>query len=127
MPTSPRAVFAFDRENWCSVFSSVEDAENGVETNDVDADEYVVFGDDGTVFDARVEGVRVRLSATDVRQLPQLQERLALFLRANRIDCASDDVIAAANAILEAEWEGQWPRRPRWLARRLYGDAPPAV
>jgi hypothetical protein len=52
----PRAVFVFDRENWCSVFPSVEDAESGLETADVEADEYVVFGEDGTVFGTRVEG-----------------------------------------------------------------------
>ncbi len=124
---SPRALFVFDRDDWCYVFASVADAESGLETNDVDADEYVVFAEDGSVFEARVEGVGVRLSVGDVRDLAALRERLGRFLEAQRIDCASDDVIDVANAILEAEWADRWPRWPHWLAQRIHGTEPPTI
>jgi len=31
------------------------------------------------------------------------------------------------NAILKAEWEQRWPKRPRWLATRLQGEVPPTL
>jgi hypothetical protein len=122
-----RALFVFDRENWCSVFPDVADAAGQLETNDVEADEYVVFDQDGTVFEIWAEGLDVRLRPTDERDLGQLQERLGLFLYRLHITCASEDVIDIGNAILEAEWERRWPKRPRWLATRLHGDAPPTL
>jgi hypothetical protein len=33
-------------------------------------------------------------------------------------------VIEIGNAILEADWQSRWPKRPRWLSARLHGDAP---
>ena len=36
----------------------------------------------------------------------------------------ADDVLAMANELLRREWQDRWPRRPRWLSRRLYGDGP---
>jgi hypothetical protein len=51
-----RALFVFDRENWCSVFFDVTAATGQLEVNDVEADEYVVFDQDGTVFEIRAEG-----------------------------------------------------------------------
>src|SRR4051812_12432463 len=36
---------------------------------------------------------------------------------------SSDEPLAVdANAVLRAEWEARWPKRPRWLARRLHGE-----
>ena len=127
MAMSRRALFVFDRDNWCYVFESVEAAENDLETNDVDADEYVMFDEGGRVFAARVEGVRVRLNATDVCDLAQLHERLARFIHSQRTDCVSEDVIDIANAILKADWEDRWPKWPPWLARRIHGVEPPAI
>jgi hypothetical protein len=40
------ALFVFDQDNWCSVFADVDDAAGQLETNDVDAGEYVVFDQD---------------------------------------------------------------------------------
>jgi hypothetical protein len=98
-----------------------------LEANDVEADEYVVFDRDGTVFEICAEGLHVRLRPTDERDLAQLQERLGRFLDAWPIACASEDVMDIGNAILEADWESRWPKRPRWLATRLHGDAPPTL
>jgi hypothetical protein len=122
-----RALFVFDRENSCSVFPDAAEATGQLEANDVEAGEYVVFDQDGTVFEIWAEGLDVRLRRTDERDLAQLQDRLGRFLDESRITCASADVIDVGNAILEAEWESRWPKRPRWLATRLHGDAPPTL
>jgi hypothetical protein len=121
------ALFVFDRDNWCSVFPDVADAAGQLETNDVETGEYVVFDQDGTVFEAWAEGVHVRLRPTDERDPAQLRERLGRFLDESRIKCASDDVMDIANAILEAAWQSRWPKRPRWLSTRVHGDAPPTL
>jgi hypothetical protein len=122
-----RALFVFDRENWCYVFPNVAEAAGQLEANDVEADECVVFDQDGTVFAIWAEGLDVRLRPTDERDQAQLQERLGRFLDKWHITCASEDVIDIGNAILEADWETRWPKRPRWLATRLHGDAPPTL
>jgi hypothetical protein len=126
-PMARRALFVFDRENWCYVFSDVTEVSGQLETNDVEADEYVVFDQVGTVFEIWAEGVDVRLRPTDKRDRAQLHERLARFRDKSHVKCASEDVIDIGNAILEAEWESRWPKRPRWLATRLHGDAPPTL
>jgi hypothetical protein len=109
------------------VFSDVAEATGQLEANDVEADEYVVFDNDGTVFEIWAEGLHVRLRPTDERDLAHLRERLGLFLHKWHIRCASEDVMDIGNAILEADWESRWPKRPRWLATRLHGDAPPTL
>jgi hypothetical protein len=126
-PMARRALFVFDRENECSVFSDVAEATGQLEANDVEAGEYVVFDQDGTVLELWAEGLHVHLRPTDERALAQLQERLSLFLHRWPISCASEDPMDIGNAILEAAWERRWPRRPRWLATRLHGDAPPTL
>ena len=119
------ALFVFDRDDWCSVFPTVADAENDLEVADVEVGEYVVFDQDGTVFEARVDEMRVRLRATGERDAAQLAARLDRFTREQGIEPAGDDVIDVGNAILAAAWEERWPKRPRWLARRIHGDERP--
>jgi len=127
LPWARRALFVLDRENECSVFPDVAEAAGQLEANDVEADEYVVFDHEGTVFEIWAEGLDVRLRPTDERDLAQLQERLGRFLDEWHITCASEDVMDIGNRILEAEWESRWPKRPRWLATRLHGDPPPTL
>ena len=38
-----------------------------------------------------------------------------------------DDLVAFANDVVRREWEGCWPRRPRWVARRSPAQGPPRV
>jgi len=121
-----RALFVFDRENWCCVFPDAEAAAQ-LEANDVEADEYVVFDQDGRVLEIWAEGLDVRVRPTDERDPAQLQERLGRFLAKWNITCASDDVVDIGDAIRTADWESRWPKRPRWLATRLHGDAPPTL
>jgi hypothetical protein len=122
-----RALFAFDRENWCYVFPDIAAAAGQLEANDVEADEYVVFDHDGTVLEIWAEGLDVRLRPTGERDLAQLRERLGRYLDDRHIRCASEDVIDIGNVILEAEWKSRRPKRPRWLATRLHGEAPPTL
>jgi hypothetical protein len=121
------ALFVFDRDHWCYVFPDAADAAGDLEVNDVESGEYVVFDQDGTVFEASAEGVEVRLRPTGARDPAQLRERAGRFLVEQRIECDSDDMLDIADAILAAAWESRWPRRPRWLAARLHGDGPPTV
>ena len=124
---SLRAVFAFDRENWCSVFRRMEAAEAGLEVNDVDTDEYVLFGDDGTVLAAAVEGRSVVVRATTRRDLQELRGRLERYCSMAEVEAPNDDPLAIGNAILAADWSRRWPRKPRWLDRRLHGHGPPRI
>ena len=124
---SRRALFVFDRENCCSVFPDIAEATGQLEANDVETGEYVVFDQDGTVFEIWAEGLDVRVRATDERDVAQLHQRLGRFIDEQHIEGASEDVMDVANAILEADWESRWPKRPRWLATRLHGDAPPTL
>jgi hypothetical protein len=122
-----RALFVFDQDNWCSVFADADDAAGQLETNDVDVGEYVAFDQHGTVYELWTQGLHVRLRPTDERDVAELRQRLRRFLAQRHIECASCDVADIGNAILEAEWEDRWPKRPRWLARRLHGDGPPRL
>jgi hypothetical protein len=122
-----RALFVFDQDNWCYVFADADDAAGQLETNDVDAGEYVAFDQDGTVYELWTQGLYVRLRPADERDVADLRQRLRRFLVQRHIECASCDLADIGNAILEAEWEDRWPKRPRWLASRLHGDGPPRL
>ena len=98
-----------------------------LEINDVDADEYIAFDEHGTVFRLWVEGQDVRLAATDRHDEEQLRQRLAAFVTTRQIGIPSDDLIETGNAILREDWNSRWPKRPRWLANRLHGNAPPRL
>lgn len=121
---SVRAVFAFDQEGWCSVFRSADEAAADLEVNDVEADEYVLFGDDGSVFAASVDGLDVVIRHTEARDPEGLRERLDRYCTMAKIETASDDPVVIGNAILADEWNHRWPKRPSWLDRRIHGDGP---
>jgi hypothetical protein len=67
------------------------------------------------IAEASVAARLVRMRLTNERDLTQLRKRLGLFLDKWHIKCASEDVMESGHAILEAEWERRWPKRPRWL------------
>ena len=109
------------------MFPGPEQASAELESNDVDADEYVAFDEHGTVFRLWAEGQDVRVAATDRHDEEQLRQRLAAFAAKRQIEVPGDDLIETGNAILREDWNGRWPKRPRWLANRLHGDAPPKL
>jgi hypothetical protein len=61
----------------------------------------------------------VRLQPTDELAPDELRARLRADPRAGDVDPLS---FAAAES--KWEWEHRWPKRPRWLSRRLHGDDP---
>jgi hypothetical protein len=122
-----RALFVFDRENWCSVFQGPEQAAAALETADVETDEYVAFDERGTVFRLSTAGLDIHIAATPERDEEQLRARLRRFVDEWRIEASTDDLIEIGNAILRDDWDKRWPRRPRWLARRLHGTQPPTL
>lgn len=124
---SVRAVFAFDRENWCSVFRSPDETAARLEVNDVEADEYVLFGNDGSVFVASVDGPDVVVRPTESRDPEALRERLKRYCAMANIEPGSDDPVVVGNAILADSWSHRWPKRPAWLDRRMHGDAEPRL
>ena len=109
------------------MFPGPEQASLELESNDVDANEDVAFDEHGTVFRLSAEGQEVRLAATDQHDEQQLRQRLAAFVTKLQIQSPSDDPIDTGNAILREDWNSRWPKRPRWLANRLHGDAPPKL
>lgn len=124
---SVRAVFAFDQDDWCSVFRSADEAAADLEVNDVEANEYVLFGDDGAVFVASVDGQNVVVRPTGSRDPEGLRERLETYCAMVKIETPSDDPVVVGNAILAESWSHRWPKRPSWLARRIHGSEPPQL
>jgi hypothetical protein len=124
---APRAIFVFGRDNDCSVFRRAEDAAGELEAPDVEDDEYVAFDDGGTVYRLWATGLDVHMEPTPERDEAQLRARLRRFLDDCQIDAPNDDMIAIANAVLRANWDMRWPKRPRWLADRLHGATPPTL
>jgi hypothetical protein len=126
---SIRAVFIFDGGD-LSVHESLAAAAGFVEAIDVEDRESDFYGDDGTVIAASAEGQVVRLAPTNDRRPEDLRAKLDQFLAA--IDSpaeirSSSDVLMVGQYLIDRQWASQWPRRPRWLARRLNGDGPPRI
>ena len=107
--------------------ASGEEAEGGLEIADVEVGEYLVIGDDATIFNASVEQDRVVVSATEIQRPEELRMRLEPYGEMIGLDLTSDDPIAAGNASLREEWSHRWLKRPAWLARRLRGERPPQL
>ena len=73
---------------------------------------------------ATTDAGRVTLTVTDERDEASLLHGLDECGSRYRLSSPADDVVAVANELLRREWKSRWPRRPRWLSRRLYGDGP---
>ncbi len=128
MTPSVRAVFVFDSDGEVMVFPSVEQAAGYMEYIDVEAGEYTaLFTLDGRTITAATEGYEVILTVEEARDEAGLRQRLLDGRQRNRLTSPPDDLVAIANELLRREWASRWPRRPRWLARRLHGDGPPTV
>jgi len=109
-------------------FGSESEAAGYVEAIDVDDGEYdAAYLADGTVLKILApdgpEGPVV-LQRTDERDRDALIARIRAYQRANGRPADASDVIEFADGLRQAEWEKRWPRRPRWLARRLHGPGP---
>lgn len=109
---------------------SVDYAVGCVEAIDVENGEYDFFTEDGTVLVGDTNDQEVTLRPTDERRPDELHERLRRYLSHSKVGLdpnLADDPLAAAQAILDAEWA----RRPfqwfPWLDRRANGQSAPVV
>jgi hypothetical protein len=117
----PVFVFADDGLN---VFADLDALLGWIEAPDVEEGVYeAIFTVRGEVIHAEASGTNVSLTRTGRAELPNLQQRLRESADRFRSDPA--DLHAVANEMLRADWEARWPKRPRWLDRRLHGDRPP--
>ena len=130
-------IFAFT-DDGLNVFPSLEAAAGYMEGIDVENGEWnPIFTIDGHVVHARAEGYAAILSITDRKDLEALKrhvrddlKRRNQYMREKGLapyESDPADLRALANEWFRREWEARWPKRPRWLDRRLHGDAPPRV
>jgi hypothetical protein len=128
MTPSVRAVFVFDQDGDVMAFQSVEQAAGYMEYIDVEGGEYpALFTLDGRIITATTEGYEVILAVEEARDEAGLRQRLLDGWQRNRLTSPPDDLVAIANELLRQEWNNRWPKRPRWLARRLRGEGPHIV
>ena len=114
-------VFAFEGPHEVYACESVAAAEAYFEAIDVDNDEYVFFGDDGTVIAGSVQDEHVVLTATDEKLPAELRERLRAYLVHPRVamdPTLADDPAALADLLIERTRARRWPR---WRARLRVG------
>jgi hypothetical protein len=123
--SAPVLVFALDGVD---AFPSVDDAAASMEGIDVDNGEYpALFTLDGRIVTATASRNDVVLTITDRRDEPDLDRRLREWAPRIGLTSPPDDRRAIANELMRLDWELRWPKRPRWLARRLHGAAPPQI
>lgn len=111
---------------------SIERAAAYMEPVDVRNGEYeAVFDETGRrySFEVVTEGSveSTRLAATEHVDLDELRSRLSDEMsRSNRTGLKVEDVspLEYAADVSRWQWERRWPKRPRWLSRRLHGDGP---
>jgi hypothetical protein len=117
-------IYAFEGPHEVIASESLAAAEGDFEAVDVENDEYVFFGDDGTVISPSLQGGRVVLTPTSEKRPEELRERLRTFLVQSRVamDPALADAPAAlAGLLIEKEHARRWPRLPAWLRFRRSG------
>lgn len=124
------AVFVFDANGDVDAYGSLEEVRGYVEAVDVRDGEYVFLAADGRAIEAVVEGEGraahdFTLRLTDADESEELRERLAKFFATRGLDADLAKVpLVAAQALMDAQWDVRWPRRPAWLDRRLHRVRP---
>lgn len=111
-------VYAFEEPHEVYACESVAAAEDYFEAIAVGDEEYVFFGDDGTVIHGSVRDERVVLTPTAEKRPEELRERLRTYLGQPRMamDLAlADDPAALADLLIERQRAQRWPRWPAWL------------
>jgi hypothetical protein len=115
-------VFVF-ADDGLSVFQSLGHFLSWVEWQDVEDGVYDgVFSLDGDVIRLEAKDEDVHATVTDRSGLDDLQRRLVDSR--DRFESDPTDLRAVASELLKQEWDARWPKRPRWLDRRLHGDGP---
>jgi hypothetical protein len=113
-------VYAFEGPHEVYVFGSTALAEDYFEAIDVENDEYVFFGADGTLIEPSVRDGRVVLTLTAEQQPVELRARLRTYLQHSRVaeDLElAENPSALADLLMEDEQTLRWPR---WLRFRRF-------
>jgi hypothetical protein len=120
-----RPTFVFDKAGDLTVFR--DDPSEYLEAIDVELGEYEAFDVDGQRLSLTVnEGGTVVLLPTGTFDLDQLEHRAHRYAATTGVRIGgSDFLLDLANHERIRDWELRWPKRPRWLARRLHGSSPP--
>lgn len=122
------AVFAFGVKDDFYVFPSEDYAAGWMEAADVEDGEYAAaYLLDGTVLEVWAAKEQVFLRRTDSKEMPALLARLRVAQRAAGRSEEIGNLVAFANEVMREDWEGRWPRPPRWLKRWFPGKGPPRV
>jgi hypothetical protein len=66
----------------------------------------------------------VVLRLTERVDLAGLRERLEQLQKQHAIEGPLDDLAQVASTRLARAWATRWPKRPRWLDKRLHGEGP---
>ena len=128
MSDQPRAVFVFGEDPLPGVYTSLAMAAAAMEAIDVKNGEYhVLYTLDGRVVRTSTRGQRVLLEVTDARDEDDLRSRLRDWSERGHLTSDPDDLVAVANEMLRGEWDARWPKRPKWLSRRIHGDSPAQI
>jgi hypothetical protein len=120
---------AFGSTTAAAGYVELIDVENGVydKIDPLSGRRGAIYAVDGRVIHALVGDGTVELVITSRHDVGDLRSRLAEAAERGLVTGDPNDPVAVARALLQAQWDSRWPRRPRWLDRRLHGDTPPAV
>jgi hypothetical protein len=128
MADDVHGVFVFGDDPVPGVYVSLSDASGDLEAIDVKNGVYeALFTVDGRRVRASTSARSVVLEVTTERDLDELCERLRRWAVRGGLKSDPGDPVAVANELLRHQWSSRWPKRPRWLDRRLHGDGPPRV
>jgi hypothetical protein len=126
MTTRPQGVLIITADGEVMAFRDAGMAASYVEAVDVRDGEYQAFltlGGDVLQPSVRPDDeIWVELIATGTNDMERLKRRLAELQQRNGFVSDPDDPSAVANELLAIEWSLRWPKRPRWLDRRLHGE-----
>lgn len=125
----PRTIIAFGSDDPLPlVFGSIEEAGSYMEAVDVRTGGYEsLWTVDGHRVTFAAEGRDVRLGISGAPDAAGLRRRLADAGERCAAQRAWDDPVAFANEYFQWRWDERWPRRPRWLSRRIHGDGPALI
>lgn len=128
VPEAVRPIFVFGDEPAPMVFPSLGSVIGWMEAIDVDNGVYeALYTLDGHVVTATTSGNNLILEVSPERNEADLRQRIRRSASGGHVSSDPDDLTAVANEFLRARWDNRWPKRPRWLSRRIHGDGPQQV
>jgi hypothetical protein len=87
----------------------------------------VVYTVDGRLVEAGAVDNVATLKITTRRDAAGLEQVLRSASERGLIESDPADPLLVARELLDKQWDSRWPKRPRWLDRRLHGDDAPSI